>query len=83
VPGDPALDVTDAEVALTGPYQGRRRLTLTYPVLDAARRVLWLATGVDKRPMLERLRAGDRTIPAGRVEAGHALLLTDRAAVGG
>jgi 6-phosphogluconolactonase/glucosamine-6-phosphate isomerase/deaminase len=83
VPGDPALDVADAEVAITGPYQGRRRLTLTYPVLDAARRVLWLATGVDKRPMLERLRAGDRTIPAGRVEAGHALLLTDRDAVGG
>lgn len=83
VPGDPALDVTDAEVAITGPYQGRRRLTLTCPVLDAARRVLWLATGSEKRPMLARLRAGDRSIPAGRIETARALLLADRAAVGG
>ena len=80
LPGDPALDVTDAEVALTGPYQGHRRLTLTYPVLNAARRVLWLATGAEKQPMLARLRAGDRSIPAGRIEAAHALLLADRAA---
>jgi 6-phosphogluconolactonase len=83
VPGDPVLGVTDAEVALTGAYQGHRRLTLTYPVLNAARRVLWLATGPEKRPMLARLRAGDHTIPAGRVEAANALLLTDRAAAGG
>lgn len=83
VPGDPVLEVADAEVAITGPYQGHRRLTLTYPVLNAARRVLWLATGPEKRPMLARLRAGDRTIPAGRVAASRALLLTDRAAVGG
>ena len=83
IPGDPVLDVTDAEVALTGPYQGHRRLTLTYPMLNAARRVLWLATGAEKQPMLARLRAGDRSIPAGRVEAANALLLTDRAAAGG
>jgi 6-phosphogluconolactonase len=77
------LGVTDAEVAITGAYQGRQRLTLTYPVLDAARRLLWLATGADKRPMLARLRAGDRGIPAGRAAAAHALLLTDRAAASG
>lgn len=81
VPGDPVLQVNDTEVAITGPYQGRPRLTLTYPVLNAARRVLWLATGAEKRPMLSRLRAGDCSIPAGHVEAAHALLLTDRAAV--
>src|SRR5262249_21938071 len=34
VPGDPVLDVADRDVALTGVYQGRRRMTLTYPVLD-------------------------------------------------
>lgn len=83
VPGDPVLDVTDAEVAITGPYQGRARLTLTYPVLNRARRVLWVVTGAEKRPMVDRLRAGDRTIPAGRVDAARALLLADRAAVGG
>ena len=82
VPGDAALDVTQAAVALAGPYQGHRRMTLTFPVLDRARRVLWLATGADKAAMLARLRSGDRSIPAGRVSAERALLLTDRAAVG-
>ena len=57
-------------------------MTLTFPVLDAARRILWLATGAEKKPMLERLRAGDRSIPAGRVASEQALLLTDRAAAG-
>ena len=48
VPGDSVLDVTDADVALTGVYQGRRRMTLTYPILNRARRVLWVVTGSDK-----------------------------------
>ena len=80
VPGDPVLDVNDAAVALAGPYQGRRRMTLTYPVLNHARRVLWLVTGSEKAPMLVRLRDGDRSIPAGRVRQDHALVLADRAA---
>jgi 6-phosphogluconolactonase len=67
VPGDPVLDVTDRDVALAGAYQGHRRMTLTYPVLNRARRILWLVTGHDKPAMLARLRDGDRAIPAGRV----------------
>lgn len=82
VPGDPVLAVTDRAVALAGPYQGRRRMTLTFPALDRARRILWLATGADKALMLARLRAGDRSIPAGRVSSERALLLTDRPAAG-
>ena len=80
VPGDPVLDVTDADVALTGVYQGRRRMTLTYPALNRARRVLWLITGADKAAMLVRLRRADPAIPAGRVRQDHALVLADRAA---
>jgi 6-phosphogluconolactonase len=80
VPADPVLDVNDAAVALSGPYQGRRRMTLTYPVLNHARRVLWVVTGVEKASMLARLCDGDRSIPAGRVRQDHALVLADRAA---
>ena len=80
VPGDPVLDVTDADVALTRVYQGRRRMTLTYPTLDRARRVLWIVTGDEKAGMLVRLRDGDRSIPAGRVRQDEALVLADRAA---
>ena len=80
VPGDPALDIVDADVAVSGVYQGRRRMTLTYPVLDRSRRIVWLVTGADKAPMLARLYAGDDSIPAGRVGRDRALVLADRAA---
>jgi len=81
VPNDPVLDVTDTDVALTGTmYQGRRRMTLTYPMLNRARRVLWLVTGEEKVPMLARLMRGDRSIPAGRVNTDRAMVLADRAA---
>jgi 6-phosphogluconolactonase len=82
VPGDAALDVLDAEVALTAPYRGRRRMTLTFPVVDMARSVLWVVTGADKAAMLERLCKGDRSIPAGCVRQDRALLIADRAAAG-
>lgn len=80
VPGDPILDEDGADVGVSGVYAGRRRMTLTYPVLNRARRILWVVTGAKKARMLGRLRRGDRTIPAGRVNADHALLLADRAA---
>ena len=82
VPGDPVLNVTDRDVALTGVYTGRRRMTLTYPLLNRARRILWLVTGSDKASMLRRLRAADATIPAGRGRQAQALLLADRSANG-
>jgi 6-phosphogluconolactonase len=80
VPGDAVLDVTDRDVALTGVYQGRRRMTLTYPTINRARRVLWVVTGGEKVEMLRRLLDGDVSIPAGRVNRDQALLLADQAA---
>jgi 6-phosphogluconolactonase len=82
VPGDPVLEVTNADVALTGAYMGRRRMTLTYPVINRALRVLWVVTGSEKAGPLGQLRKGDPSIPAGRVLQDHAILLADRAAAG-
>jgi 6-phosphogluconolactonase len=82
VPGDPVLDVTDRDVAVTGVYQERRRMTLTYPVLNRARQILWLVTGEDKVDALARLRAGDPSIPAGRISPAHAVVVADAAAAG-
>ena len=83
VPGDAVLSVAHADVAVTTrPYQRRRRMTVTYPLLDRARRILWLVTGASKAPMLARLRAGDASIPGGRVRRDRALVLADSAAAG-
>jgi len=82
VPGDPVLNVTDANVAVTGVYQGRRRMTLTYPMLNRSRRILWLVTGSDKVDALARLRNGDPSIPAGRIQQDQAMVLAERAAAG-
>ena len=80
VPGDPVLDLTEVDVALTGVYQEHRRMTLTYPALNRSRRILWVVTGEEKAGMLARLRDGDISIPAGRIRQDKALLLVDRAA---
>jgi len=84
VPGDAVLGVTDVDVALTsGTYQDRRRMTLTYPVLDRGRQVLWVVTGAEKVEALRKLRAADASIPAGRVNQANAIVLADRAAAAG
>ena len=82
IPADPVLEVEDRDVAVTGEYQGRRRMTLTYPALDRARKILWLVTGEDKVDALRRLRESDESIPGGRVSAENALVVADAAAAG-
>jgi 6-phosphogluconolactonase len=80
VPDDPVLDVITHDVAVTAVYQGRRRMTLTYPALGRARRILWLVAGADKAEALQRLREGDPSVPAGRVASERALIIADAAA---
>ncbi len=77
VPGDPVLDVVDRDVAITSAYQGRRRMTLTYPVLNRAAEIVWIVSGDDKSDALANLLAADPTVPAGRVNQTHATVLTD------
>jgi 6-phosphogluconolactonase len=80
VPGDPILDVADADVAVTVPYQGRRRMTLTFPIINRSRLIVWLVTGHEKAEALVRLRDGDPSIPASRVRRDRALIFADRVA---
>jgi 6-phosphogluconolactonase len=80
VPGDPVLSVTDKDVAVTREYKDMRRMTLTYPALDRARRILWLVTGDEKAGALRKLLKQDASIPAGRIPQQSALVLADRAA---
>jgi 6-phosphogluconolactonase len=81
VPGDPVLEVSDRRVAMTETaYQDHRRMTLTYPALDGARRIVWLVTGPDKVEALRKLLAGDDSIPAGRVRNEDMIVVADEAA---
>jgi 6-phosphogluconolactonase len=80
VPGDPVLDITNTDVAITGAYQGRQRMTLTYPLINRSRQILWMVTGKEKTEMLKRLSDGDKTIPAGRIRREGAFVLADEAA---
>jgi 6-phosphogluconolactonase len=80
LPGDPSVAAPHDDVAATGPYQGRRRLTLTLPTLDRARRILWVVTGLEKRRALAQLLQQDRSVPAGLVQRDRALVVCDAAA---
>ena len=82
VPGDRVLEMADRCVAMSAPYKGRRRMTLTFPVLDRAWTVLWLVCGAAKHDVLQRVWAGDRTLPAGRVSNPRAVWHVDLAAAG-
>jgi len=82
VPDDPALQAKVSSVVCTNPYQGHRRMTLTFSVLNRARKLLWLVAGTEKRDALCKLLNGDRSIPAGRVRGGDATVIADSAAMG-
>jgi 6-phosphogluconolactonase len=82
LPGDPVLDVDDQLVAVTAEYEGVRRMTLTYPALDAARELVWLVTGEEKREVLGQLLDGDESMPAAGISNLHQLVVADVAAAG-
>ena len=79
-PGDPALEERErAVVRVERPDHAR--LTLTLPVLSAAKVALFLVTGASKRDALRRLLAGE-PIPAARVAAARVVVVADEAATG-
>jgi 6-phosphogluconolactonase len=81
VPGDPVLQVSDRDIAITSEYSGRRRMTLTYPIINRSRHILWLITGDGKAEMLDRLIRADHDIPAGRISQERATIIADTAAL--
>jgi len=80
IPGDRVLEETHLDVTLTGVISGRRRMTLTFPILNRSRRILWVITGQEKAGILARLSNGDDTIPAGRIRRDQAIVFADRMA---
>jgi 6-phosphogluconolactonase len=81
VPKDPVLNVHDRDVALTGVYQGRRRMTLTYPALDRARSVLFLIIGPGKGQAIRKLVARDPSIPAAGIRVADQRAVVDGTAL--
>lgn len=77
LPGDAALEIQDRDVAITAPYQGLRRMTLTVPALARARELLWLVTGTAKSEVLRSLLSGIGDIPALRLPTRRAMLYAD------
>ncbi len=82
VPGDPVLDMTGSDVAVTGLYQGTRRMTLTFPALNRARQVMFVITGADKAAAVKRLLQRDPSIPASRIRC-PVQVFVDEAALAG
>jgi 6-phosphogluconolactonase len=82
LPEDPVLEITVEDVALTGLYQGTRRMTLTYPIINRSRMILWLVTGGEKAAIVAQLWNGNQSIPAGRIRRDNSLILADSAAAG-
>jgi len=78
-PGDAAATRRERDVVTTSAHGGWRRMTLTAPVLEGARQLLWLVCGADKRRALRALLERDASTPAGRLPQDRALLITDRA----
>ena len=84
VPGDEVLEIQNRLVAYTqNSYQGRIRMTLTYPLINAAKQILWIVTGSEKREMVQRMLQQDSSIPAGNIQQKNALLMVDKAAIEG
>jgi 6-phosphogluconolactonase len=67
-PGTAALEETERDVAENFvPKLGAHRITLTYPAIHAARRVMFLVADRSKHPVVERILAGGSDDPAARV----------------
>lgn len=76
-PGAPELEASERVTLTASEHLGRRRMTMTLPLINSARQIVWLVVGQDKRRVLARLIDGDPALVAGRVRRNDALIVTD------
>ena len=82
-PGSAALGERERwAVGNWAPFQEAWRMTLTFPVLNAGRDVMFAVTGADKADALREIRAGSSDLPAARVDGAHVEWIIDSAAAG-
>ena len=83
IPGQPVLEERKRWVAGVGHGRPEPRITLTYPVLESSRIVVFLVSGEGKRQILDEVLSGGSTVPAARLRpAGEVIWFADRAAAG-
>jgi len=80
IPADPVLAVDDRDVAMSEEYQGRIRMSLTWPVLDRAKELLWVIGGASKVDAVRQFLDNDPSIPATLPTQARSTVLLDVAA---
>jgi 6-phosphogluconolactonase len=83
-PGTAAIDETERLVVPNWvPAMDAWRLTMTFPLLNAAREVNFVVTGADKARPFASVRSGSDELPSARIDAERTLWFVDQAAAGG
>jgi len=83
IPDQPVLEERHRWVAAVAEGRPEARITLTYPAIESSARIAFLATGAEKAKAIRLARAGDRSVPAGRIRTkGEVVWFLDRAALG-
>lgn len=83
IPGQPVLDDRNRWVAAVAEGRPETRITLTYPAIESSAFIAFLAAGAEKARAVRLARAGDESIPAGRIRtSGQIIWFLDRAAAG-
>jgi 6-phosphogluconolactonase len=82
-PDTPALEErTRWVVANWAPHQRQWRMTLTLPVINASRHIIFGVTGANKRRAIDAIRGGSADLPAAKVTGERLEWLVDAAAAG-
>jgi len=83
IPGQPVLEERNRWVAAVAEGRPETRITLTFPAIESSANIAFLATGAEKANAVRLARAGDPSVPAGRIRTdAEVIWFVDRAALG-